>query len=352
MSGIEDKLVRSLAARAGATQVEAGELARLAVRRAGRMRARRRVAGVAAAVVLIVGAAVGVQAMLPQRKDTTLPVALGVPSALSRPEGIGADPALLHLDLDLKAFDDVGVVDWVSGEDRESVTVYGQDHELVAAVYVAPTVVDLKRGLRPLSSAAVDVTVGGRPGRADTFDPGNGQRFTDLRWEPVDGIFVAVWARDLAAAQRVYGAVRLDRVQRCVTPMRLSELPAGARWVECQTATKVTQERSAGEWAWSGLVVAQADVERVRLWAAEPAAADGARFAPDRVVAGRSAQWLTDGMRGLWVPGFGPVSLYVLEATAFHADLLSEDEAAWYVEHLQVYDDLTNPDAWPTSATR
>jgi hypothetical protein len=356
MTDIETRLTLSLTARAD-RQVEVGGLAHRAVVRAGRLRARRRVAGTAAVVVLLVAGFLGVRTLLPEPKDTTLPVALGIPPAASRPEGIGTDPGLLHFDIDLRAFQQVtggpvpAFTDWVSAEDHESVSVYGPENQLLAGVYVAPTASDLRRALRPLNSTAVDTTVGGRPAKADTFDIGvAGLMYTDLRWEPRDGIFAAVWAPDLATAAKVFDAVRLDRAQRCVTPMRLSALPAGARWTECETAVRFGQVPGQHVWRWSDLTIQQVDGVRVRLWAAaEP---DVAEFKPDRVVAGRPAQWITDGMRGMWIPGFGPVGLYVGERDAFHADLLSEQQAVWYAEHLQVYDDLTNPAAWPTSATR
>jgi hypothetical protein len=352
MTDIEGVLGPSLAARAGRVHVQAGELARGAMVKAGRMRARRRVAGLVATAVLVVGGAAGVRAALPERKDTTLPAALGVPSALSRPDGIGADPALLHFDLDLRAFEAAvgqrpAIVDWVSAEEHEAVTVYGADHAAIAAVHLAPSALDLKRAVPPPDVTAVASTVRGRSGKAYPLDGG-----TDLRWEPVDGIFVAVLARDQATAERVFAAVRLDRVQRCVTPMRLSALPAGASWTDCQTAVRIGQVPGRYEWERSALIIWQADAQRVRLWAVQRGTEQGGTFAPDRTVAGRPAQWLTDGMRGLWIPEFGPVGLYVLEGTPFHADLLGEETAAWYAEHLQVYEDLTNPDAWPTAATR
>jgi hypothetical protein len=355
MTDVERRLTRSLTARAD-RQVDAGGLAQLAVRRAGRMRVRRRVAAAAAVAVLLVGGFVGVRTLLPEPKDTTLPAALGVAPAASRPEGIGTDPALLHFDIDLRAFGaqagrQPAYTAWVSAEDHESVSVYGADNSLLAAVHVAPSASDLKRALRPLTSAAVDTTVRGRPAKADTFDIGvAGLLYTDLRWEPRSGIFAAVWAPDLATAATVFDAVRLDRAQRCVTPMRLATLPAGARWTGCGTAVRAGQQPGRQVWRWSDLTVQQRDGVRVRLWAA--AEHDVAEFKPDRVVAGRPAQWLTEGMRGMWIPGFGPVSLYVGEHDAFHADLISEEEAVWYVEHLQVFDDLTNPAAWPTSAVR
>lgn len=355
MSEFETRLAESLTARAD-RPVEVVGLAHRAVSRAGRIWIRRRVAGVAAAVVLLVGGAVGVHTLLPEKKDTTLPVALGVPSALSRPEGIGADPALLHLDLDVRA---VGaatgrepvVTAWVSAEDREAVSVYGAGDTFIAAVYLAPSASDLKRSLRPLNPTATDTTVAGRPARVDTFGSGPDDTYTDLRWEPHDGIFAAVWARDAATAAKVFDAVRLDRVQRCVTPMRLSGLPAGAHWTECQTAILAGQIPGRRVWASSGLTVQQSDGERVLLWATEPGG-DSPVFQQDRVVAGRPAQWLTEGQRGMWIPGFGPVNLLIAEGDNFHADLLSEEEAVWYADHLQIIEDLTNPAAWPTSATR
>lgn len=352
MSGIETRLAQSLAARAGRGQVEVGELAGRAMTTAGRIRTRRRVAGGAALVVLVMAAAFGVRAVLPERNDTTLPVALGVPSALSRPEGIGEDPGLLHFDLDMGKLPGdarASIVVWSSEEERESVAVYAADDRLIAAVHLAPSALDLRRGLPTFDAAAVDTTVGGRPGKVGTVEVGNLMPYADLRWEPRDGIFAAVWARDRATAERVFDAVRLDRVQRCVTPMRLSALPAGASWTECQTALRVGQVPGRYVWAWSTLMIWQGGVEWVQLWAGERG---NAQFKQDRVVAGRPAQWLTDGMRGLWIPGFGPVSVHILEGNPYHADLLSEEEAVWYAERLQISEDLTNPDAWPTSATR
>ncbi|GAA3236553.1 hypothetical protein ACFO1B_25595 [Dactylosporangium siamense] len=353
MTDIETRLARSLTARAD-RPVEVDGLARLAMTRAGRIRARHRVVTGAAVAVLVVAGVVGVRALLPERKDTTLPVALGIPSAASRPEAIGTDPGLLHFDVDVRAF---GVPPaftvWGSAEDHESVSVYASDNSLIAAVYLAPTASDLKRALRPLSSTAVDTTVGGRPAKADTFEVGAGDpavRYTDLRWEPRDGIFAAVWAPDRASAAKAFDAVRLDRAQRCVTPMRLSELPAGGRWTECETAVRAGPVPGRPGWRWSSLTVQQVDGIRVQLWAA--AEHDVAEFKPDRVVAGYPAQWVTEGMRGLWMPEFGPVSLYVGERDAFHADLISEEQAVWYVQRVQIFEDLTNPAAWPTTITR
>ena len=89
MTDIETRIARSLAARVD-RPVEVGALARLAVVRAGRVRARRRVVGAVAVAVFVVVGAVGVRTLPPDSKDTTLPVALGIPPAASRPEGIGA----------------------------------------------------------------------------------------------------------------------------------------------------------------------------------------------------------------------------------------------------------------------
>lgn len=233
MTDIERRLTRSLTARAD-RQVETGELARAAVSRAGRMRARRRAVGTAALTALLVAGFFGVRVLLPEPKDTTLPVALGVAPAASRGEGIGTDPALLHFDVDLRAFGELAggkqpaFTDWLSAEGHESVSVYGSDNSLLAAVYLAPSASDLKRALRPLTSAAVDTSVRGRPAKADTFDIGvAGLQYTDLRWEPRAGVFAAVWAPDPVTAAKVFDAVRLDRAQRCVTPMRLLALPGG-----------------------------------------------------------------------------------------------------------------------------
>ena len=150
----------------------------------------------------------------------------------------------------------------------------------------------------------------------------------------------------------MFAALRLDRAQRCVTPMRLSSLPDGARWTACRTAVRPGQGVEGVAWRWSGLTIQQPDGERVGLAVAAEREVFGWDFTPDRVVAGYPAQWRTEGTRGMWIPGFGPVSLFVGERDAFHADLLSEEEAVWYVEHLQVSDDLTNPAAWPTAAVR
>ncbi len=350
MSDIETRLVASLTARVDRA-VEIDGLAQGAVARAGRIRGRRRVVGAAAAVVLLVSGLLGVHTLLPERKDTTLPVALGIPSAASRPEGIGTDPGLLHFDIDLDGFKEPAYTDWLSGEDYEGVSVYAADNSLLAAVYLAPSATDLKRALRPLNSGAVDTSVGGRAAKAGTFDVGvQGLQYTDLRWEPRDGIFAAVWAPDVASAVRAFGAVRLDRAQRCVTPLRLAALPEGARWTACETVVRAGQVPGGHVWRRSELTVLQPGGERVRLWAA--AEHDVAEFEPDRVVAGHRAQWVTEGMRGMWIPEFGPVSLFVGEGNAFHADLLSEEEAVWYAERLQVTEDLTNLGAWPTAAVR
>jgi hypothetical protein len=176
-----------------------------------------------------------------------------------------------------------------------------------------------------------------------------------LRWHrgDVEAVSVLDWAdRDLLP--QVERAVRLDHVQRCVMPLHLSELPDGARWLECQTQIR----RGSGPgtvWRYSGLTIRRSDGKIVLIWAdgRGPSTTAASSFAPDRTTAGHPSEWRTDDgqfQHGLWINDFGGFELYITEYDTARSDWFTPAEATWYAEHLTPSPNLNAPPTWPRRA--
>lgn len=158
-----------------------------------------------------------------------------------------------------------------------------------------------------------------------------------------------VTGQDHELAVPVARAVRLDVVQRCAMPLQLSELPAGARWHECQTRMRST---SPG-WIYSGLIIDRTDGKQIFIWADGRRGVDRARsFEADQTVGGYRAEWLTGGSpgTGLWIPDFGPIDLFITAVNAGDSAWLKQDDVRWLAERLQPSLNTDDPASWPARA--
>jgi hypothetical protein len=331
---LETRLRTTLADRAAHTSTITG-LGERAAHRGRRIRRFRILVGTAAAAII----AVTSFAVYPRTPEaTTLPAETAAP-----PGGIGRDRALLHFDIDLTKLPSeltarITSTEWVSGDGYEHVLALDAQDKTVLSVAMStdPTRLD---------------------GWVKTENVGETRA---LRWHrgDVEAVSAVDWA-DQDLLPQVAQAVRLDRVQRCVMPLRLSELPEGAHWLECQT--RIRRGPGPGPvWQFSGLTIQRADGRIVLIWADgreknEPGGGQilGARtssFFPDRTTAGHPAKWRAENgqfQHGLWIPDFGGFELYVTEYESTKVNWFTPDEATWYAEHLTPSRNLNDPTTWP-----
>jgi hypothetical protein len=271
--------------------------------------------------------------------------------------------------------------DWRSGPGYEGVSVTRPDGSTRPDVYIGADVgtleaarpapgptLDLTDGTtRPLyeEGAEESTTVDGRPGtlqRVTASDPATApprseiagitlpQSFDTptwvLRWQPVDGLHAIVQVHD-GDRDLVYeaaGALRLDRAQRCAMPFRLAAGVVDAEWTECRTALRHDPAGDGVTWLLSSITLTGGgDEVLVYMEAAELAGhpADPP-VTPNRTVAGLPAWWSTDNPAGLYLPEFGPASVFVSGT--------GEAEAAALVENLAVVGELDRPETWPERA--
>jgi hypothetical protein len=346
MMDLEPRVAQSLAARAD-RPVEVDRLRAGAIRRARGIRRRRRqlvaagLAFIALLGVASVRAAAPVGRPLPSQRPepTTLPSAVGVAPAIERPVDIGTDPALLHFDLDLGGLN-ADITEWVSANGYERAIIYSA---AIGQVYIAHTLAALP-AVDPTAGRVEQTTVDGRPAALRRIPDSGGGVTWDLRWEPAAGVQAAVFAGgdDPAYAVKVAGTLRLDRAQRCVAPIHLSEMPPGATWIECRI--QIAREGAIH----SALVLRTIGGHQVQIWLVPTGLSTG--FTPNRTVAGRPAEWRDTDTRGLWMPEFGPVDVFISGVEPDTAEWLTEQDAAWLVERIQVVADASEPGTWPIRA--
>jgi hypothetical protein len=246
-------LTDSLRARAG-HDIDPAPIMRAAVVKGARIRRRRRAATAAVAVVAVLGLA-AVAVRLP-RADTDppvvpllaepalrLPSADGQPGAADRPDLVGADPTVLHFDVDGITAGAHDVV-WSVGKGTEQADIFGDDRRVFVGLartadgLPGPVVPSILNPLTP----PVAVEIGGRPGivRSTERTPAGaeGLGFWLVQWQPNDGFWAVaqVWtaARDDALA--VAAAVRFDSARRCAVPFRMTSLAAGTVLQRCEVS--------------------------------------------------------------------------------------------------------------------
>ena len=254
MIDLEARLGESLRARAE-RGVEVDRLRAGAMARARTSRRRRNLLGGLAVVALVAAGAVAAPLALSGgdgSRRTGRPTIVGVP-ATNPGTGIASNPATLHFDLDPATLDSSGHLavstEWISAATYERAILYDADGNQWATLLLARTQSDLDAAVNPPPPSGPtraapepgpeqDTTVDGHPATIQRTPQVN-RVYWLLRWHPADGVYAAVVStgEEQSLAHTVAGALRLNQVQRCVASLRLTELPAGAVWVECQTAT-------------------------------------------------------------------------------------------------------------------
>jgi hypothetical protein len=409
MIDIETRVAESMRARADAAP-PTGNLHARVVRRAGAVRHRRRVVGgvasvcaAAAAVVAVVAAVAAVPfpadrgrapestadrtttKSLPSRSPgpTTFPE-VSAPPAAERPAAIGTDPLVLHFDMYLAAVG-IGESVWTAGSGYEKVgTPPGtQGQFLEAVIGTDPAVLNNRR--TPPGSAVLladgamvpaftetpigTVTVGGREatlysvtngqltdsmwpanrtGATGYLQMGDGPGFV-LRWQPADGVYALVetLGYDRSLIDKVAGALRLDRSQRCATPLRFTR-PAAGTLTECRTSIRSTPDGTAGVWLNSSFEYAMPGGTTARVWTErkpQRVAHDLNQFVPNRTINGAKAQWRTADPAGLWLLSYGPAPAEVFISG------LGEAESIALVQGMTFGADLADVGTWPAGPT-
>jgi hypothetical protein len=397
MSDIEVKIAEALRARPD-EPVHMDSLRARAIAKSRRTRmTRRAAAGVGVGLAFAVTAAVvaiprivlphpstsgvaGLQTGTPKMSErhqgpTTMPGVNAEPTALEDPTRVGADRGLLHFDVDLAALQATSV-EWTSGPGYERVdlgTGTGNNTEYHAVTLViggSDAVInrgfaesDDGQGSVPPSRLAQGtpeaVTIGGQPGTLQSMgepqrDRGTGMQFYVpgrgywlLRWQPVAGLQAELRVNkdDRQRALATAAALYFDRVQRCLSPVRLTSLPATAVVSRCDTA--LTRNAATGALAWSSSYVwiQPAPAAKTVTFYLSPVtqrvAHDLAQFNTNATVAGHPASWRTEDPAGLWILKFGSYETF----TAGQG--LTKQQAVQYTQGLIATGDPARPDTWP-----
>ncbi|MFX0592857.1 hypothetical protein [Melissospora conviva] len=243
---LEKRLAMTLTAHEGSA-VDPAPIVAGALTRGRRLRRKQRmvrVVGVAAACLMLAGAAIWLpisggsdRAPLPV-SALLLPAAPGEPGAASRPDLVGTTPGAVHFTVD-RLLAEADHVTWTAGRGIESVELRGR---IAARVMLARDRAALDEVQQTLASSGspqqpVEVRVNGRPGDAwfDPAPPPGGQGLWVVRWRPVDGLWAQldIHGESLEAVIGTASLVRFDEARRCVVPFRLESLPAGTRLQGC-----------------------------------------------------------------------------------------------------------------------
>jgi hypothetical protein len=233
---------------------------------------------------------------------TTLPPADGVPGAAERPDLVGTDAGILHFDVALSIVDDLHLSMWDTADGLEAVGIsYGNEYHLGVSLALTRERLSRTSGLaEPLD----DVLIRGRPATMLRYFPPDATPPVpptwSLTWQPVDGLWAAVEARDvdsrtaIAVAENLY----LDRAQRCVMPIRATVVPPDARWGTCMVGVKTSRD-ALGAWWYSKFSLTMADGEQFGV-SLEPRPPDRSlggpkdQFRPNRTVGEYPAMWTVE----------------------------------------------------------
>jgi len=195
-----------------------------------------------------------------------MPAADGVPGAVERPSAVGTDPQLFHFSVSTAA--------WPVGEVSYSTDI-GAGAETIRAGGGLTVTVSRSRGpaeetarsvsgvsmVPPGSSSPISphltsspTTVDGHPATlyAATFPDGKFPYFGVL-WQPVDGLWVGVFAATENGEQELWldvAALRLDRAQRVAVPFQLAWVPDDARLVSLEPGISTDQPYAVSSASW------------------------------------------------------------------------------------------------------
>jgi hypothetical protein len=307
---------------------------------------------------------------------TTLPPARAWPAA-DKPDVVGTDPGTVHFDLDLAALKATGS-EWNTRDGYEWAAIFtgkGDHYGLTWNAYLSPSPDTLNQHLwggypvvfdgkgqpqpPPSGQAPEPITVNGRPGTIQRFRGGASPVLPDgivpldttlvLRWQPVDGLWAGVEGHDSdQAVLAVAGALRLDRAQRCVVPVRAAVVPAGAHWSGCSVQVSPADGMQ-GVWVGSALWFSRPEggtliaslQDRIHYNGVNPG-----DFKATDTVAGKPAMW--EGRLGqLWVPAFADRFYLQLEVSGTG---FTKADAIAVGNGLAYSGDLARPETWPERA--
>lgn len=351
MDLVEERLVAALREHAEG-EVDTTALLHGASAAGERLKRRRRVgalAAVAASVAVAVGVVAGVFGGIPSPESAppatrehswtmppALPMADGEPSAEQDPSVVSSDPRLLHLSLDELPLRQVEV--WYSSWDMV------EKIELVSAGQrpSAPPDTSIMLSKRPPVGPAGERREPGKVGSHDAILYREGAT-RGVRWQPAPGLWAEVHGvfsspDDLIATAE---AVRLDRVHRCVTPLRLTWAPEGARFSRCVAVL------GEPDLMWGRLVgiayLKGSGKSAVTVAVLEPGKKDTPK--PNTRVAGVPARWeeSNDGtQRSLHLFGLDGQNI-----TVTLSDDYSKADAVKIAEGIRLPENLKDPRTWP-----
>jgi hypothetical protein len=354
MNDVDDNLRGTIRDLAGEIQMRP-DLAATAMASGRRLRLRRRlattfVAGAVAASVAIgtphlLHAVAGGTAVSPgtSTEPATLPAAAGVPGAVQRPDLVGTDGGVLHFDVDLTAIPHLDGTSWMTGSGNETLSIFRsvEGPSQVVVLVSPPGRPTTFEQDEPAESR--QLTVGGRPATLARFEPEvsggdvppSRRRHLiqwRLSWEPVDGLPVAITGGDADIVTVVAGALRFDRARRCVQPVRVTGMPAGAKLSSCTVHLD-----AAGAFVSSYFDATFPGPLRHMGITCGKGRGDGRL--PNRTVDGRPAVWVDD-ERSLTVEGVGGCpALQVAGDT--------EAEVTALLRKAEFVGDPRKPDTWP-----
>jgi hypothetical protein len=110
---------------------------------------------------------------------------------------------------------------------------------------------------------------------------------------------------------------------------------------------------TAPSWIYSGLILDRPDGKQIFIWAdGRRGAGHATSFKTDQTIGGYPAQWVTGGSSGTgpWIPGFGPIDLFITAANPNDSAWLTPDDARWLAERLQPSQNIADPASWPVPA--
>jgi hypothetical protein len=146
-------------------------------------------------------------------------------------------------------------------------------------------------------------------------------------------------------ARATAAALRFDRIQRCLTPARLTSVPASTVVSRCDTALTRNPATGALTWSSSNLRIEPTPGGHAVSFYLSPVtqrnAHDLAQFHGDVTVAGHRGDWRTADPAGLWILAFGPYEVFT-SGTG-----LTKDLAVQLTAGLIPTGDPGRPDTWP-----
>lgn len=386
MSRQTDDLLRDAMRRIAGEVGPAHGLAARAVARGRRMRLHRRVGALLAAVVAVVAVGTPYVLLRPgtpvailspsvgptgsaspshyprSTGPTSLPEAPGVPGAADRPDLVGTDPGVLHMDIQLSIFPNVVSSTWQSEPGAESIQVTFDQHGLQGRALGVTIARDEHEAARSApqqrSELREEITVHGRPATLERYPQADSDSPSTwvLRWQPVDGLWAVLDALDATDATLRLAAetLRLDRAQHCAQPLVATVVPAGARWSACHVSFLGSgRGDGVGAWRVSGFTVTNSGGGTLSLQLGLAPPPDMRKltepFQPNRTVGQYPAMWL-DAPHGI---GELRIDDYAGE---FDLDVivqqpgLTEADALAVAGGLRLVGDLGDPATWSTRA--